>query len=601
MSQELYKEALADAKKVTEIAENSAKNVVLKAMIPKIKDLIEQQLMGDDLLHDDHDVYGDEEEDFMSDDLDAPDIIVAPDVNVATADSLSLPDEEGKVTLDLDNLGVDELVVDEDEGLVDPFRSEDEVLAADDEYELNFESTKALSALKNNAINKKIKFVESFVKKVNESTKNNFNLTKVIKHVESMYEYIQATDINNKQLIEQKLETLYDKLNKLQETNVSKRNKRANRLNEEDELQLDDEMATSGEEDLDLDVEEGDADGDNELTLTLTGLPDDLDLDGLGVDLEVDDSEEGGEEDVDLEMDDSEGDDDFDMEDADADEDADVEMDDEDSEDVQLESLLSLPDDTVIEINENMLKREVKRLSRLSESPDDAMMEMDEPEEDAEDLEEGEYVDESDCSEVSEAIVQLERKLRSLRTRARTVLESKASPRRKAKMTSLRNRITEASTKMNKLSNVKSRLLKESARRNRTNVVPRNRRRNRTNTVSRQRQGAAARNLRNKLSESNLINVKLMFANKVLQSSLTKSQKAQAIDKLDECQSRVQASNVFKAVKRAVLKNKRNAKPVNESVKRGSGSSVMRRGSVQTVNEGIETNRWAKLAGIITD
>lgn len=574
MSQELYKEALADAKKVTEIAENSAKNVVLKAMIPKIKDLIEQQLMGDDLLHDDHDVYGDEEEDFMSDDLDAPDIIVAPDVNVATADSLSLPDEEGKVTLDLDNLGVDELVVDEDEGLVDPFRSEDEVLAADDEYELNFESTKALSALKNNAINKKIKFVESFVKKVNESTKNNFNLTKVIKHVESMYEYIQATDINNKQLIEQKLETLYDKLNKLQETNVSKRNKKANRLNEEDELQLDDEMAAGGEEDLDLDVEEGDADGDNELTLTLTGLPDDLDLDGLGVDLEVDDSE---------------GDDDFDMEDADADEDADVEMDDEDSEDVQLESLLSLPDDTVVEINENMLKREIKRLSRLSESPDDAMMEMDEPEEDAEDLEEGEYVDESDCSEVSEAIVQLKRKLRSLRTRARTVLESKASPRRKAKMTSLRNRITEASTKMNKLSNVKSRLLKESARRNRTN------------TVSRQRQGAAARNLRNKLSESNLINVKLMFANKVLQSSLTKSQKAQAIDKLDECQSRVQASNVFKAVKRAVLKNKRNAKPVNESVKRGSGSSVMRRGSVQTVNEGIETNRWAKLAGIITD
>jgi hypothetical protein len=64
MSQSLYEEAIAEARRLTEMAEQNAKNKIIDAVTPQIKRLIEQELMGgeDDLEMDDVDVDGEEEE-----------------------------------------------------------------------------------------------------------------------------------------------------------------------------------------------------------------------------------------------------------------------------------------------------------------------------------------------------------------------------------------------------------------------------------------------------------------------------------------------------------------------------------------------------------
>lgn len=61
MSQTLYEEAIAEARRLTEMAEQNAKNKIIDAVTPQIKRLIEQELMGtaDELELD----MGDEEED----------------------------------------------------------------------------------------------------------------------------------------------------------------------------------------------------------------------------------------------------------------------------------------------------------------------------------------------------------------------------------------------------------------------------------------------------------------------------------------------------------------------------------------------------------
>ena len=45
MTSNLYKQAIADAKKLREIAEQNAKNAIIESITPKIRELIESQIM----------------------------------------------------------------------------------------------------------------------------------------------------------------------------------------------------------------------------------------------------------------------------------------------------------------------------------------------------------------------------------------------------------------------------------------------------------------------------------------------------------------------------------------------------------------------------
>ena len=69
MSSSIYEEALADVKKLKEVAEQNAKNAIIDAVTPKIREMIEKQLIGDHS-EDDGDVLSDLAESLLDTDAD---------------------------------------------------------------------------------------------------------------------------------------------------------------------------------------------------------------------------------------------------------------------------------------------------------------------------------------------------------------------------------------------------------------------------------------------------------------------------------------------------------------------------------------------------
>ncbi len=104
--------------------------------------------------------------------------------------------------------------------------------------------------------------------------------------------------------------------------------------------------------------------------------------------------------------------------------------------------------------------------------------------------------------------------------------------------------------------------------------------------------------LKEKLEESNLFNAKLLCCNKLLQNeSLTARQKASAIERLDEAQSVREVKLVYESIVKALGREK---SKINESARGGVGSSSrpVSSGGASVLNEGAIVDRWAKLAGI---
>jgi len=102
--------------------------------------------------------------------------------------------------------------------------------------------------------------------------------------------------------------------------------------------------------------------------------------------------------------------------------------------------------------------------------------------------------------------------------------------------------------------------------------------------------------LSKKLAETNLFNAKLLFTNKLLQNeSLTSRQKSQVIEQLDAAETIREAKLVYESLAKTLVKPRKN---VTESRVIGSSSQITRPASTQTLNEGVEAERWARLAGI---
>jgi hypothetical protein len=110
---------------------------------------------------------------------------------------------------------------------------------------------------------------------------------------------------------------------------------------------------------------------------------------------------------------------------------------------------------------------------------------------------------------------------------------------------------------------------------------------------------AEANNLRAKLAETNLFNAKLLFTNKLLQNeSLTKRQKAEVIERLDEAKTEREVKLVYESVTKSLQGS--TARRMAESTDRGVIGSASRpaRPASTNLNEGFEADRWARLAGI---
>lgn len=602
MSKELYEEALADVKRLKEVAEDNAKHALVEAVTPRIRALVEKELLREINDEDDFDMSDEEEPAIM-----------------AVVDEL-IPDEEGKVTLDLDALDADPAGVPVESPM---FGSS---VDTGEEYELNLESVKALTPMINATKSALIKELEASLYRMGESIKAfsaagrlikesrgySLQIGKMISRVENMYDYVQEsiTDSRNKSLYENKLETYFQELNKLQEQKMSKRSLR------------------------DL-MNEGD------VTLKLTGLPDEIDLDSVGVDL-VTGEEEGGDDsdvgeggdDLDLEVTDDEGGDDDEGGEGD-----DLDLDslgDDEGQDSQMESR-KLSDNTIVEIDEGMLRREISRMKKLREDAvpstkgygakavldafgggsgkgdpwldGDVTTETDEPDEDEEKLGEADEADgtltmdgdepnEKKADVTAESLkrrISFEKRLQersksrgfTLKTEARKAIarkDARSLNAIKKESAVLHSRYTESVKRSNKMLSMLFEASKKSTRLN--------------GGASRPAESLAEGTLRTKLAETNLFNAKLVYTNKLLQSdALSKKQKASVIQQLDEATSLREVKLVYESLTRTLAGTSRSLVESADRKLIGSSSRATRPAST-VLNEGFETDRWARLAGI---
>lgn len=598
MSKELYEEALADVRKVTEVAEDNAKRAILDAVTPRIRALIEQQLLSEDHGYED-------EEDVL---LDAPLPAMAHPEDTNVADAISLPDEEGKVTLDIDSLSCED-----PDPLADPT----------DEYEVSLESLASLMpVLSATKIGSQkdltlgvFQMGEAVSKMKSDKTRklvDNKKISRMISRVENMYDYVQESlsDSAKKSSYEKKLESFYRVLTKLQEQTMSNMKRKTIREEDESTEDLDLELGAGDEEATDLDTE---VEADGELTLKLTGLPDDVDLDGVGVDLISGDDDLGDES----------------LDDLGSDDDMDLGGDDDDSgeeEELPMESRRRLSDDTVVEIDENMLRKEIARMRRLSEGdapPPPAPSGVDagvlddfgggsdegEPlEQDvdsrgaSEVLDEMDELDELDDAMPAEATIEsvtrrlsFEKRLQErARNRAAKLKKEAARARRGSRKSTLKKEYNRTAKRFNEsLARTKkfSRQLVEAKKSSGKGL--------RSNSGSTQRADKAVKELRQKLSEKNLYNAKLVYANKVLQSdSLSRADKVRVVRKLDEARTPREAKLVYESLVRTPS-GRKSALSENKSRVLGSSSRATRPASTSTnLNEGFEIGRWSHLAGI---
>lgn len=634
MTKQLYEEALADIKRLKEVAEDNALRSLTAAVTPRIREFIEQQLLSEGL---DEDAFGAPGSEPVPGDLMTDDDPIEP-VGMSTV-PVSAPDEEGKVTLDLDDLGSvhDHEVVDEPGVVVEPPMFGAPVPSEDGEYELNFESVAALQPVLNASkgsmlkeleaglfrIDERIKLFKGASKLVRESRVYNEQIARMISHVENMYGYVQesVTVPARKKTYETKLEALFQELNTLQEQ-MKMSKKSPKKLNEGD------------------------------VTLKLTGLPDELDLDSVGVDLIT--GEEGEEGDLeggeDLDFGSEEGDDGGEG----GDEGGDLDLDAFGGGDDDLGEADEMSDDTVVEIDEGMLRREIARIKSLKEDavpstkgsgPGKAVKsfgggkdegdpwldgdvttegdeeEMDESQENLDEVDGELTMDEADVNELGDRRKRDEfgskdaesHSVKAESLKRRIAFEKRLQERAKSRALALKK---EAATNRNAKKGAALRAEYDSIVTRYNESVEREKKFTKLVAESTRRVAQSSKkttaprlaentdnNLRDKLAASNLLNAKLVYTNKLLQNeALSKRQKSEIIERLDEATNLREAKLVYDSLTKTMAGT---AKPLSENSDRkvlGSSSRVTRPASTN-LNEGAsgsgyETDRWAELAGI---
>ena len=642
MSKQVYEEALADVKKLKEVAEDNAKRAILEAVTPRIKDLIENELLGESPVDD---------EDKLLFDENPVNVAAVGGQDEMAADAISMPDEEGKVTLDLSKLTVP---------------------SSDGGFELSTEALSKLGTMLSGNETKLASTVNSLVEATRRLAGGKVSakvheLQSIISNVENTYAYLQESlsTSPNKKKYEDLLEGCFKTLTKL--TEQSKMNK--SRLNEEDltftikGLDVDPDQL----EDLSIDIESGggDEEGDEE-----EGGDDELDLGG-DEGGEEGDEEEGGDDELDLDLG--------------GDEDEEGGDEEETTEEGDYMESRRLNNNTIVEIDEGMLRREISRMKALREesskppqikglkahgpgkvadgfedddlgdpfvdidlresddmkeadleSEGDDMKEAD-LESESDDMKEADLESEGDLDEyaveeaddvaqyggrVGRPAEQMNHQARqpgmseTIRRRLAAEAKLQLEAKKKAKQAKQKGQQAEQQQKKAKTQKGKQvaaqmkKQMKEAyafyARRFNESVARSNKLKGvlaeaaRKGRVDNDRSTALAEgasSLRKELAETNLFNAKLLYANKVLQNeSLTKRQKAQVIERLDEATNEREAKLMYESLTKTLQAAPR---PMTEAASRVIGSSSRAERPASTLTEGFEADRWARLAGIV--
>jgi hypothetical protein len=561
-SKTLYDEAIADVKKLKELAETQARDLVLQKVEPRIKQLVEQQLF--------------QESDDDEDEVDEASVTA----NVAGYMAPLGADPKKDRKLDEDDAAVDEQyeVAEGTEStlahLADFARpiTDDRFVA--EVYRLQDDVNSFVTA------DKPKKLSDGFVSQLDST----------ISKLEDMYAYLKESyagkDVT---ALEGKLEKSYGLANAVKESTMKMRDL----LNEET------------------------------LTMKVNGLPDDVDLDGVTVDIVADEGDEAGSEMGAPEMGGIEASaappGPPQMEGDDADED----------------------DDEMLEISDHELKTELARLGSLREGdatppptkgrgtgslsdfgdadeeghlgpkgvrpegiPEDAMNEADDEDEDEDDLDETQNLRTHDDTDGKDAY-------------GAKVNESDDDDDDDTKMESVRRRLTRAAKRLSEARGTDkedfARAMYRSAirayRSARTSLTEGTVKTNTKNSAPAAKNTATSKEtaeangkvskLTKQLVESNLLNAKLIHANKLLRvEGLSKAQQAMVIDRLDEAQNLREVRLISESLLKVLAGSKDS---INESARRPSGSASRpsQSGAASaTLNEGLETARWAQLAGI---
>lgn len=514
----LYDEAIADVKKLKELAETQALDRVLLKVEPRIRQLVEQQLFQE----------SDDEEDI-------DEASVTANVAGHTAPLGTNPKNDHK--------------------------HDKNDIVADEQYEVTEGSESTLAQLADFArpftddrfvaevyrLQENVNYFVTADKKTKLSNEFFSQLDSTISKLEDMYAYLKESyvgkDIVN---LEGKLEKSYGLANAVKESMMKMRDL----LNEET------------------------------LTMKLNGLPDDVDLDGVTVDIIADEAD----------VDDGAGE--LDMGDADVDPAADpaavppqpvaqtesdeFEFGDEDEDE----------DDEMLEISDSELKTELARISELTEDDSVPSSDGNGPKDGLSDF--GDADDEGHLGPKGHRPPGLSEVRKRLTRAANRLSEAKGTNKENFARAMYRSavrayRATRASISERKVT-----------KKNVATVA-----KNVTESKKLVQTNSKVNNLTKRLDESNLLNAKLIHANKLLRlEGLTKAQQAMVIDRLDEAQNLREVRLISESLLKAFAGSKNS---VNESVRRPSGSAsrTSQSGATsQTLNEGLETARWAVLAGI---
>jgi hypothetical protein len=571
----LYEEALADVKQMKALAEANASKKIIEAVTPRIKQLIESELLRES-------AEDEEEEEELVQGVEL-DVDAAP--QPAPAQPGSAPPVADLMT---DEFTGDVPVVEPECCVEEPVTQEQPVVVLslddigdDEEIELSLESIQS-KPVKVNIAELTKSLVEATNRLVSAKNCNQNTLNKLISRVEDTYVYVQRSVAqNHKASLEEQLESAYKKLNGLQEQKMSRKQNKF--MNEED------------------------------VTLKLTGLPDDIDLDTIGVDL-ITGSDEGEEVEASEEEEPSEevaGDEGAQDEDV-------LDFGDEEGgteeEEVAAEGLEGLKDDDVVEIDEAVLRSEIARMRKVREAKNNSekgngagvvkgMKKAPKALDEAEEVAADELDLEAACAEevaATEEVPELEEEFEITEPGVEETEEVLAT---EAKLRSnIRARLATLQTEATSKNVEKAQMAKRSIARAKRALAESVKRTQKVQNESAKNSSSKQRSseteiLRSKLAETNLANAKLAYTNKLLQNeSLNSRQKKQIVETLESVKTVSEAKTVYESLTKALAK-----KSMNEGKVIGSASRVSRPAmttTTTTLNEGIECDRWARLAGI---
>ena len=534
----LYENALADARKLREVAEQDAKNRIIDAITPKIRDYIEKQLTES------LDVEDDEEEEVLNDEDSVKESVELTEDAALTLDKLTF-EEKYVDPLASMNESFNTILKEKNEAvrgeklrqLIATIENVAEDVRPEDKNKLLELNSKVASFYTKNSL---VKLTESN-NKIKEFVKNARVLTGAKKTNGAKVAFMRACVKNIKESID-----LFNKVKSVDEKSVLLKS-----LNE------------SVKEMWKMAKQNGKIINEAELMLKL-GLPDDIELDPSSVTASVVGADEDGVEggDVSLGGEDVLGGEQ--MPDVDgggegvegaadvAPEEDVVEGDDEVCEVDSLEEIADLRDDDVIEISESALRRELTKLRALREGEETKVPEGGKT---------GGATDPDVMEDFGGG-------------------KAEGEPFVNGKVTTetrfLRNKLIKNNAAARRLQTENAALKKELAK-----------------------YRSLVESARKKLLEQNLFNTKLMYVNKVLTNGdLSKTQKFKIIESLDSARTDREVKLLYKGLSSAQNGADTAGKKLTESTSRivGSASKVTKPSS--TITESVETNRWALLAGI---